>query len=86
MNDKRYKTYKWQRLREQVILRDNNECQWCKAKGKVGRAEVVHHIKPSDKYPDLMYEIDNLQTLCRPCHERVHGREPIANTRFPERW
>ena len=86
MNDPRYKTHRWVVTRRQAMQRDNYECQMCKEEGMFKPGEVVHHIKPSDKYPDLMYEIDNLQTLCRPCHERVHGREPIANTRFPERW
>lgn len=89
MDDKRYKTYKWQKLREQIILRDNNECQWCKTKGKVGKADVVHHVKDADEYPKLFHEPDNLVAVCRDCHERHHGRLGRVNAmqaRFPERW
>ena len=31
-------------------------------------ATEVHHIKDAKKYPELFYEIDNLESLCKPCH------------------
>lgn len=88
-NDKRYKKYSWVKLRKRIIARDNNECQWCKSKGKVSKAEVVHHIKEANEYPHLFYDPDNLVSLCRNCHERHHGRLGLVNKmqeRFPETW
>ena len=87
MNDKRYKTYRWQKLRKEILIKYNNECQLCKKQGKVSKGDVVHHIKDSEEYPELMYDADNLICLCRTCHEKLHGRigNKLSN-RFPERW
>ncbi|WP_413658733.1 HNH endonuclease [Nitrobacter sp.] len=35
--------------------------------GAVGRLEV-DHIKPVRDAPELSFALDNLQTLCTPCH------------------
>ena len=88
MNDPRYKTKTWQKMRAQVIARDCFECQRCKQMGKVGPAEVVHHIKSADDFPNLFLSEPNLQTLCRVCHETIHGRlgGRKLSSRFPERW
>ena len=83
-----YKTYQWQKIREKALRRDNNECQWCKKKGKVVKATVIHHIKEADEYPDLFFELPNLISVCRECHEKYHGRitDEEKNKKFPEWW
>lgn len=83
-----YKTYRWQKLRDKALKRDHVECQWCKEKGKVVKATVIHHIKEADKYPDLFFELPNLVSLCRECHEKHHGRLKNINEeeKFPEWW
>ncbi|MDO4922738.1 MAG: HNH endonuclease signature motif containing protein [Peptococcaceae bacterium] len=84
-----YKEGRWQRLREQALARDHYECQWCAVKGKAVKATTVHHIMPADKYPDKAYELNNLVSLCRSCHEAHHGRaagQGKAADRFPEWW
>ena len=93
---KNYRTYRWTKLRAAIIRRDHNECQWCKRRFKVTPAEVVHHIIPAEKRPDLFFEPTNLVSLCRDCHEEHHGRGAGAfgrsrrqleeAERFPERW
>jgi hypothetical protein len=52
-------------LREEIRRRDNKLCQWC---GEANHILDVHHID-RDKQN---CEQDNLVTLCRPCHRRVH--------------
>ena len=54
---------KWARLRRLVLDRSGYRCQTC---GRAGRLEV-DHVKPLDAGGDL-YDLDNLQSLCRGCH------------------
>ncbi len=92
-----YVSYKWKKLRRQVLKLDKYECQHCKSKGKYKRADTVHHVKPREKYPELEMELyyigekgekkRNLISLCRECHEAIHeyrheAKEPLT----PERW
>lgn len=58
-------------LRRSVIERDRRRCRWCGQHGeKVGID--VHHIRY--RRGDVDDRPDNLISLCRPCHEFVHGR------------
>ena len=54
---------RWAILRQQVLDRDGWRC--C-ARGRPGRLEV-DHIRPRFLGGDD-WDVDNLQTLCRPCH------------------
>lgn len=54
---------KWEEVRNQVLKRDNYKCIVC---GKP--ATQVHHIHLRSKRRDLMYEINNLVSLCDHCH------------------
>lgn len=82
-----YLSQSWKAMRKKIRQRDNNECQWCKAKGKLtidrdelnrnGRkknALIVHHIKELEERPDLRLNESNLVTVCFECHERHHER------------
>lgn len=55
-------TKKW--IKE-VLKRDDYTCQECSVRG--GRLEA-DHIKPWALYPELRFDINNGQTLCRNCH------------------
>jgi 5-methylcytosine-specific restriction protein A len=63
-----YKTGRWNRLslRKRRINPRCEKCGTC--------AEVVHHKKEAALYPDLFWDFENLMSLCRPCHEAIHGR------------
>lgn len=80
-----YRTSKWKAKRLEILERDNYECQWCKAEGRVtfkgaetssGKKVIleIDHIKELDDYPELALEDSNLRTLCRNCHNKRHGR------------
>ena len=60
---------KWRDLRT-AYLAQNRYCERCLI--NTGRLKVfatdVDHIKPVREYPELAYEISNLQSLCRSCH------------------
>lgn len=67
-----YKSGEWIRKRKEILKRDKNECQVCKAKGKVHKGECVHHIKHLRKQPRLALTNSNLITLCYTCHNQKH--------------
>lgn len=94
-----YNSTAWRKLSKYVIKTHNNECHYCKKKGKVTRATIVHHVKPLKEFPKFAYSLtytdpdgkENLQLipLCRNCHEAVHHRGAGAVKRdalTPERW
>jgi 5-methylcytosine-specific restriction endonuclease McrA len=50
-------------------------CERCAAAGRLAFAELVHHKIPiTEETRHLMYDVANLESLCRPCHEHIHGR------------
>mgnify|MGYP004456730559 FL=1 len=88
---------KWRRLRKDVLKMDKEECQLCKQRGTFARATTVHHVNSVRKHPDKALEIwytfkeerkRNLISLCRDCHEEVHGyrKKKRAEPLTEERW
>jgi 5-methylcytosine-specific restriction endonuclease McrA len=67
---------RWKALRLRVLRRDNWQCVQCGARGRV----EVDHILPVRDRPDLAFDEDNLQTLCR----RHHSRKTRQEMGFPE--
>lgn len=91
--DKFYNGRKWRKISRDAKDRDKNECQHCKAKGLYAAAEQTHHIKELKEYPHLAYDLFNLISLCRECHNIVHDKvsnmyHKKENEVFfvPERW
>ena len=86
-----YTSTPWLHKREDILRRDNFECQMCKKRGKFHVAETVHHIKHLKEYPSLALDDDNLISLCNACHNIVHPEKGLKNQsskRFinKERW
>lgn len=57
--------------RDRTIDRDNGTCQDCNI---VPEPYIlnVHHIDPTMRLSDGLNAMDNLVTLCRPCHLQRH--------------
>lgn len=78
MGDEFYKTRRWMKKREKILRRDKYLCQECKryhrhtADGNPIPAELVHHIKSYENYPELGLRDDNLISLCSSCHNKKH--------------
>lgn len=78
--DALYKDKIWENKRDYILKRDNYECQRCL--GRLGpmkhirlkRANTVHHIIELRDVPELMLDDNNLISLCRECHDVIHGR------------
>lgn len=83
--DKLYKFYKskhWLELRAKILQDHHQECINCRAKGRVTKAQTVHHVNHVKDNPGLAlseYYIDsegnkqrNLLPLCNACHNLEH--------------
>ena len=69
--------YGFQNLKQYVLKRDAYLCQSCKKKTKNNSELHVHHIKfRSNGGTDTK---NNLITLCKPCHDRLHKRKDAQN-------
>ena len=38
-------------------------------------SNIIHYIKPANKFPNLYYCLDNIQVLCKECHKNIHRDE-----------
>lgn len=65
---------------KEVLERDGHKCTYCQ---KTENLEV-HHIKPYEKYPALRTNSDNGMTLCRECHDNIHGKGRYKAFNFSE--
>ena len=70
----------WAKVRLLVLDRDGWACVKC---GKAGRLEVDHRA-PLDVAPERMYDLTNLQALCRGCHFAKTGSERRGREVDPE--
>ena len=73
---KEIKREKWLRIRSYILFRDGFRCQEC---GYYKHLEV-HHIVPRSK--GGTDEFSNLVTLCKECHDVIHG----FKKRKKKRW
>ena len=72
-NDSFYSSKVWRDLRL-LKLQMNPICESCKKTGNIKTANVVHHIKTREDFPELSLSIENLESVCVQCHNRKHDR------------
>lgn len=63
-----YKTKQWKQIRENQLLR-NPLCARCLSKNKITAANVVHHKIPHKGNHKLFFDVNNLESLCKRCHD-----------------
>lgn len=72
-HDRRYKTYRWQRIRASFMC-DHPLCEECQRNGFTTPSQVVDHIIPAFVLEgDRFYDTNNLQALCNQCN-RLKGQ------------
>lgn len=71
-----YRDVRWPALRLQAKRRDDFRCVTCGSRYRL----QVDHIAPVRDAPERAFDIDNLQTLCGPCH----GRKTRVEAGHPE--
>ena len=60
----------WEEKRRATIMRDGNQCTQC---GATGQTMTVHHVRYRETRE--LETIDDLTTLCKPCHKAFHDAE-----------
>lgn len=74
MDEKFYKSRRWERVRQQALRRDNYIDQELKRYGNIKQAELVHHIFPVEEYPEYAYCLWNLISITRATHKDFHDQ------------
>lgn len=75
-----YNSERWRKLRAWKFA-CSPLCEICLSKGAITPAEDIHHIVSfmSTNDPDqrifLAYDYDNLMSLCKKCHQRIHNEK-----------
>jgi 5-methylcytosine-specific restriction protein A len=70
--------YRWQRARK-IFLRSHPLCAECLRKFDCPTpATVVDHIRPHRGDPNLFWDKDNWQALCKQCHDRKTAEQDGA--------
>lgn len=72
-DSKLYHTKKWQDLRK-LKLSLNPLCEECEKYGRLTQGEIIHHIIPLKADESKALDLDNLQTVCRKCHDKIHKK------------
>lgn len=70
MSSPLYKSKQWYALRR-TVLKKEPLCRMCKAMGRVTQAYAVDHIVPHKGNMALFHDLNNLQPLCRTCHNKA---------------
>jgi len=96
-----YKCREWMELKEKVLKKNHYECMECKKKGRITRADTVHHVRHVKDWPELAlserYMDDkgrqkkNLIPVCKACHNKLHPEKRKKNKKSckfmnEERW
>lgn len=79
-----YHSKAWRAARQQVLMRDHGLCQDCLADGRLRPADTVHHIIGLKEDWTKRLQLDNLSSLCAPCHNRIHGDRRDGGLYYPE--
>lgn len=69
----------WKELRFIALRLSEGRCNLCGGRPSDGLTLHVDHIKPRSQYPELQYDLDNLQVLCEDCN---FGKSNYDDTDF----
>ena len=72
-----YGSAAWIKTRKAYAKSRNNLCERCLKKGLIVPADIVHHkiylTAETVEIPEVALNWDNLECLCKACHEREHS-------------
>jgi len=69
-----YHSPRWKRKRARILKQCGYMCQESKRYGKRIDADTVHHIFPSNDYPEYAWCDWNLIALSHETHNKMHDR------------
>lgn len=67
-------TSRWKAVRSKK-RQLNPLCEECVERGITRAATSVDHVEPLEKRPDLAFVMQNLRSLCDPCHAAKSAEE-----------
>ncbi|WP_275782443.1 HNH endonuclease [Pararhizobium gei] len=65
-----YSERAWWKLRSQR-LKAEPWCRFCRQAGVMSAATIADHIRPHRGDRRLFFDRGNLQSLCKPCHDKI---------------
>jgi 5-methylcytosine-specific restriction endonuclease McrA len=68
-----YDLREWKRLRHKQLFKEPL-CRFCSTDDHPVAADVADHIKPHKGQLDLFLDGENLQSLCKHCHDSAKAR------------
>ena len=72
-----YNSQSWKNCRDSYMESVNHLCERCLSQGILKPAAIVHHkieLTPDNvKNPNITLNHNNLQAVCRECHEAIHN-------------
>ena len=77
-----YVSKAWRRKKKAILRRDHYQCQLCKRYGRLTEAKIVHHKLELAEYPELALDDDNLISVCRACHNKLHPEKAEARNKY----
>ena len=81
-----YKTARWQKLRQKILLRDNYTCQQtgvlCIGKHPADTSPVIDHKIPHRGDERLFWDESNLQVVSKKFHDGEKQRQERAQARW----
>lgn len=90
-----YHSRRWRKLRNEIVEQYHHECISCLERGvittdrKPGTVIEVDHIQSIIDKPELILDANNLQPLCRDCHNAKHEKYKLmkkANYKKSDEW
>lgn len=81
-----YNSKKWRRKAEHIKRKHQYLCAESLRYGKRVEAEMVHHIYPTDEYPEYAYEDWNLIPLTNAMHNKMHIRDSQELSPLGKSW
>lgn len=73
-----YHSPEWQRCRV-AYWSSHPICERCNAQGIITPTEIIHHkihLTPENMYdPEIAFGFDNLEALCKTCHNKEHFKD-----------
>mgnify|MGYP000560004241 CR=1 FL=1 len=81
--DKFYASAKWKEVRYIALQQGGGKCCLCGAMARDGVSLHVDHIKPRSLFPEMGYELSNLQILCSDCNM---GKSNYDDTDWKQHW
>ena len=74
-----YSSQAWNNCRTSYMNSVNHLCERCLSNGLLKPAEIVHHkteLTPDNiNNPNITLGFDNLEAVCRQCHNEYHDNE-----------